>query len=72
MCGGPAWKREIVPDHKVRTHRLDKCLRLTSLDVSIVRLCRHPGVYGQWFRDANEVCVVHYSQPGPSMLGSLC
>ena len=55
MCGGPAWKREIVPDHKVCTHRLDTCLISDDIHPPIVRFCRYPGVHRQWFHDANEV-----------------
>ncbi len=60
MCGGPAWKREIVPDHKVCTHSFDKIPDLTAFDASIVRLRRYSRVHRQWFPDAHEVCVVYY------------
>jgi hypothetical protein len=37
MCGGPAWKREIVPDHKVcctahRIHWADRSLQFDFVD----------------------------------------
>ena len=41
MCGGPAWKREIVPDHKVGGSYLkvafisDVAQRVDSLTLSI-------------------------------------
>ena len=54
MCGGPKWKREVVPDHKVSAMFSSVCTALTSTSIK-VWFYRHPWIYRQWIHDAFEV-----------------
>jgi len=50
---GPAWKREIVPDHKVS--RISICFAPTISPAILVWFHRHPWVYRQWLPHAPQV-----------------
>lgn len=51
-CGGPKWKREVVPDHKVRfSSPLTPWLTATHP----VWFYQRPWIHRQWIYDAHEV-----------------